>query len=102
MNDIDAARVVDLRAHVAASQMAVQLAREHLIDQLGDHMCGAPGGGPTRADLKALARARRIERQAQYDLAQFLAVSTLKTLGYRPLLLSPTTVPQRPNPDALG
>jgi hypothetical protein len=81
MNDIDAAYAIELQARVSACQMAVQLAREDLIERLGDHMCGGRDGPPDRADLKMLARARRGLREAQHDLAQYLAASTLKTLG---------------------
>jgi hypothetical protein len=80
MNEKDAARLVELQAQIKASQLARQLVREDLIERLGDHMC-CGSGGPTRADLKALARARRNVAQAQGELAWFLTVSTLAALG---------------------
>lgn len=84
MTETYAAHVVELRARVVASQTAMLLARDDLIERLGDHMCGGTGGGPTRDDLKALARSRRTLRQAQLELAQFLMVATLATFKGMP------------------
>lgn len=96
MNNGDVARLTELRARVVAGQMALQHARQDLIEQLGDHMCGGAGGGPIRADLKALARARRTVRQAHEDLAQFSMVVALTTLGRQPAASSDKRVATRP------
>ena len=73
-------QLMELRVQLVASQTALSLAREQLIERLGDHMCGGPGGRLTRAELKVLARARRNAAFAQGELAQFLTLSTLTTL----------------------
>lgn len=79
MNELDAVRLVELQDQLQARQRALQLVREELIERLGDHMC-CGSGGPTRADLKALARARRKVAQVQGELAVFLTVATLAAL----------------------
>lgn len=80
MNHVDAARLVDLHAQVAASQVANCLARQHLIERLGDHMCGNSESGLTRAELKMLARARQDLARAKRELAQFLTSLTMASL----------------------
>lgn len=80
MNFFDATRLMELQAQVSASQAAMGLAREHLIERLGDHMCGSLEGRLTRAELKVMARARRSAALTKRGLALFLTHSTLKTL----------------------
>lgn len=98
MNETDAARMGALQARIAAGQAAIQCARGDLIERLGDHMCGAPGDGPTRADLKALAQARRTTRQAQNELAELLTRSALATFGRRPASVQTSSMSQEMAP----
>jgi hypothetical protein len=90
MKDIDAVLIADLQARIAAGQVAMQCARDDLIERLGDHLCGAPSGAPGWRDLKTLARARRTTRQAQRELAELLTQSAITTLR------RPTTLVRTP------
>ncbi len=72
MNGEDANRLKELRASLSASHAAVTLAREDLIEALGDRMCGS-GDGPTPQQLEVLAAARRREAVARRDMARFVA-----------------------------
>jgi hypothetical protein len=68
-----------LEARLLASHEAVRIARENLIEALGDHMCGS-GSGPTSRDLRALAHACRVEAKIRRDLAELATMCTLKRL----------------------
>ena len=80
MNSFDATRLMELQTQIAATQADLVLAREQLIERLGDCLCGNPGGRLTRVALKVLARASRNAAVAQRKLAQFLTGTTLATL----------------------
>lgn len=77
MNGEDANRLKELRASLSASHAAVRLAREDLIEALGDRMCGS-GDGPTPQQLEVLAAARRREAVARRDMARFVATLARK------------------------
>jgi hypothetical protein len=80
VNSFDAARWMTLQARVASSQEDLVLAREQLIERLGDHLCGGLGGPLTRTELKVLARARRNAASAKAELAEFLTRATMSIL----------------------
>ncbi len=77
MNSEDAKRLEELIASLSSSHAAVTLARENLIEALGDRMCGS-GTGPTPQDDEVLAAARRREAVARRDMARFVATLARK------------------------
>jgi hypothetical protein len=72
-----------LQARLTVSRTAVRVARENLIEALGDHMCGS-GGGPTPEDLRALALASSREAKLLLELAKLATESALLECRHEP------------------
>lgn len=72
MNPSQARKFVKLRARLADAQAAVSLAREELIESLGDHMCGS-GSGPSPEALLNFRRLELIEKVASHSLSKLIA-----------------------------
>ncbi len=60
-----------LRAQVASRRAALVVAREKLIEALGDRMCGS-GTGPSRRDIKEFDQLRKEAADADRVLERFL------------------------------
>lgn len=60
-----------LRAQVASRRAALVVAREKLIEALGDRMCGS-GSGPSPGDIKNFEQLQKGAAEADRALERFL------------------------------
>lgn len=63
----------DLWSSLASAQAEVRVAREIVIEKLGDRMCGT-GSGPTVAQLEALTASQRRVAEMRRDMSRLLAL----------------------------
>lgn len=63
----------DLWSALASAQAEVRVAREVVIEKLGDRMCGT-GSGPTIAQLEALTASQCRVAEMRRDMSRVLAM----------------------------
>jgi hypothetical protein len=72
--------LAQLEARMRNNSTAVRIAREELIEELGTHMCGGGGGGPTQKKIRAFNHISRIGRKNQRDLTDLVSVPLMRRL----------------------
>jgi hypothetical protein len=71
--------IEELEARMLCHCKAIRLAREKLIEELGNHLCGG-GNGPTPKQVRALKHMTRIVEKIQCDVAKHQAYRLLRSL----------------------